>query len=133
MVLNLSLRVPFILLPVVQPILDTPISVSCSKDFHPTNWTRYAFIIQTFIMVIATCIDIYYIYKLYRTTCCSNNRTRFTNLAIPVIHGTSLSYGQVLIPSHNQTIAFYACISPNAPPGSAANSTSSNTQPATVS
>jgi len=79
MVNVIILLIIFNLFPVVYPLFDKPISVSCSTNFDPSNWTHYAFIIQTLIMIIIVCFGIYHMYKRFRLRRRSPHHTSHTN------------------------------------------------------
>jgi hypothetical protein len=111
---------------VVYSFLDTPISVSCRTNFDATNWTHHAFLIQTFFMILAGGVAVYYLYKRCRPKLRSKHRTRAASSSNTGIHDISPPYGQVpMLPAH-QSIPLYAYISPQAPTAPPTNTSLSN-------
>lgn len=102
---------------VVHPLFDKPISVSCSTSFDPSNWTHYAFIIQTLIMIVIVCFGLRYLYKRHRLNQRSAYPASYTNSKSFGLREIAPPYGQAPIPSSAQPVPFYAMIPSSAPPG----------------
>ena len=133
MAILIILSTLFCVLPGSQSLFDKPITVSCTSNFDPSNWTHYAFILQTMIMILIACFGFYYIYRRYGCKCRSRDRSIRQNCTTSCTHSMAQPYAQAPMSTGHPPVAFYAMMPPTAPLNHNPNSGSSTQSPIIVS